>query len=557
MIGDETGAAHDDGGVALRRQFADHVLDRRPPPRIVRAARALPRDAVVGAADSRPATRSAVSCSPSRYRQQASQSQYLQRCDAVVERAHRQRVRAEDHGDVSCARRAINVSSASATRAGEELDERRDGRDSERTNVKAGPPPWSSTACSDALDVGLHRHPGPVRRHHDADAALDAVGAHRLHALGDEGRRVLHAEVGAEPLDRCPRRVQPLDQPSACARVVSSSGNTLPIAAYRSRQLLQVLRGRARRPAADVRVVPLDVLRAARRAVGHDEHADRVSDRSRGPSVRCRRGRGRRGRKRSRATCAGSTPWPRLKMWPSRPAAAASTCRVSASTASHGDSSTAGSRFPCTPRDAGPPTRDPGVVQRRPPVDPDHVAAGLRHRPPAARRCPRRSGSSAPPARRRHPREQRPACAAARPGGTRRGGSAPTQESKTCSTCAPASACARRCGADDVGQSPHQVVPRARVAVQQRLRALVLLGRAALHQVARQGERRARRTRSTAPRAPCAAGGSPRGPRGRPARARAGGVARGRPRCTHGVVHHRAAPGLDAHRHAHAGAAAP
>ena len=46
----------------------------------------------------------------------------------------------------------------------------------------------------------------------------------------------------------------------------------------------------------------------------------------------------------------GSTPWPRLKMWPDRRAAAASTARAPRAMPSRSASSTAGSRFPCTAR---------------------------------------------------------------------------------------------------------------------------------------------------------------------------------------------------------------
>ena len=41
---------------------------------------------------------------------------------------------------------------------------------------------------ADALDVGLHGHPRPVRRHDDTDRVLDAVGAHLLERIGDPGR---------------------------------------------------------------------------------------------------------------------------------------------------------------------------------------------------------------------------------------------------------------------------------------------------------------------------------------------------------------------------------
>ena len=46
----------------------------------------------------------------------------------------------------------------------------------------------------------------------------------------------------------------------------------------------------------------------------------------------------------------GSTPWPRLKMWPGRPPARASTSRARRRTVSRSASSTTGSRLPCTAR---------------------------------------------------------------------------------------------------------------------------------------------------------------------------------------------------------------
>jgi hypothetical protein len=47
VVGDEPRRAHDDRRVSLRRELGDHVLDRRAPPRVGRAPRALPRDRVV------------------------------------------------------------------------------------------------------------------------------------------------------------------------------------------------------------------------------------------------------------------------------------------------------------------------------------------------------------------------------------------------------------------------------------------------------------------------------------------------------------------------------
>src|SRR5215470_11410634 len=43
------------------------------------------------------------------------------------------------------------------------------------------------------------------------------------------------------------------------------------------------------------------------------------------------------------------TPWPRLKMWPGRPAARCRIARTDGSNVFGGDSSATGSRLPCTP----------------------------------------------------------------------------------------------------------------------------------------------------------------------------------------------------------------
>jgi hypothetical protein len=67
--------------------------------------------------------------------------------------------------------------------------------------VRADEPELRSVAgdrLAHAIDVRLDGHPRPVRCHHDADGALDPVGAHPLNRLGDERRRVLHPEVRAE-----------------------------------------------------------------------------------------------------------------------------------------------------------------------------------------------------------------------------------------------------------------------------------------------------------------------------------------------------------------------
>ena len=174
-------------------------------------------------------------------------------------------------------------------------------------------------------------------------------------------------------------------------------------------------------------------------------------------SVRSLRGRGRRAGASASGGVSGSTPWPRLKTWPSRPPARR------------------GRRAPCARR---PPTARrarrgrgcPGsarcVADRGP--RPRRAAPASRRRatsPPARAISPSSSPVPTPKWIDRHvevgePVEQPPTCAAARGAGSRRGSSAPTHESKTCSACAPASTWARRCGHDDRDERAHQGVPR-------------------------------------------------------------------------------------------------
>ena len=189
--------------------------------------------------------------------------------------------------------------------------------------------------------------------------------------------------------------------------------------------------GPDRPAAADVGVVGGHVLEPLGRAVGHQDDGASL--------MPPRRRHGARGRARPAASgrpgrSAGSTPWPRLKMWPGRPPARSSTSSAASSTRSHGPSSTAGSRLPCTPRSS--PTACPAVVERDAPVEADHVAARGRHRARAASPSRCRSGSSArrprrgsaPSTARRTPRS-RPA--RARRPTSRRAGSRPRRRS-TC-----------------------------------------------------------------------------------------------------------------------------
>ena len=104
----------------------------------------------------------------------------------------------------------------------------------------------------------------------------------------------------------------------------------------------------------------------------------------------------------------------------------------------------AGSRLPCTR--ASParcaPTR---VVERDPPVDADHVAARVAHQREQLAGAHAEVDRGHAEVRQR--RRRAGACAAARSARSRVGPSAPTHESNSCTACAPASTCARRCAA--------------------------------------------------------------------------------------------------------------
>ena len=105
------------------------------------------------------------------------------------------------------------------------------------------------------------------------------------------------------------------------------------------------------------------------------------------------------------------------------------TSSASRSTTSHGAVSAAGSRLPCTARS---PTRRPAVVEREPPVEPDHVAA-------RAGEVAEEVGRAGSEVDRRHVdgAEDPPLHGATRAWYCA-GDSVPTQESKSCTTSAPA-----------------------------------------------------------------------------------------------------------------------
>ncbi len=144
-------------------------------------------------------------------------------------------------------------------------------------------------------------------------------------------------------------------------------------------------------------------------------------------------------RRRLSLGVSGSTPWPRLKMWPGRPPARSRTCRASRATTSNGASITPGIEVAL---DAAVADAAPGLVEGQPPVDADDVGAGARHRLEEVR-------GGGPEMDRRAPRSRRPprGCAGCRAApSARRPGSerAPAHESKSWIICAPASTCACR-----------------------------------------------------------------------------------------------------------------
>ena len=473
---------------AARRQLLDHRFDRRSPPRVVRPARALPRDQVVvaGRAARRPGRPS-----PAARRGTGTSRRNRTTCSAACRR------RASAPA-ASAPRRSRVAFAALARRSDDRAPRRRAPRGSamnagwswyERTNVNAGPPPSSSRRLDHAFDVRLDRHPGPVRRHHDADRALRRRRRASLAiASRDERLRVLHPEVGAERVRRRPRRRSaarpgPRPVPGSCP----ASGNTLPIAAYRSSQLREML-GRRRAATADVRVVPLDVVGTARGPVGHHQHADgRVAQP--GASRRSVRSWTRSTSRRSvSGSVVGGTPCPRLKMCPSRTArAGAARDRSRPPPRPTAPSSTAGSRFPWT-ADVGPGAL-PRHVERGAPVHADHVAAGPAHQREQLAGPDTEVDRSGRPGRRG--RRTAGACAEGRDRSYASGRERTDPRVEDLQRLRARLDLRPEVRHDDRDERLHQRVPHRGFAEHQGLRALVRPRWAALDQVARQRERRA------------------------------------------------------------------
>ncbi len=169
-------------------------------------------------------------------------------------------------------------------------------------------------------------------------------------------------------------------------------------------------------------------------------------------------------------------------MCPGRPPARASTSSAPASTRSHGPSRSAGSRLPWTPSVlAG---RLPAGVERHAPVEPEHVAARR-----GEQREQRRRGARAEMDRRHvHRREDPGRVRRDELGVVRRGERADPGVEELDRVGA-----GRRLRGDVpgelLGQPLHQRVPDLRLRVHQRLRAHEVAARAALDEVARDGER--------------------------------------------------------------------
>ena len=174
------------------------------------------------------------------------------------------------------------------------------------------------------------------------------------------------------------------------------------------------LLGRRRPAPADVGVVRLDVVGRRRRAVGHHHHAQPVSAVTCRPSVVHELDHPLE----HAGSVSGSTPWPRLKMWPGRPALRRSTSRARSARPPATARGTPRGRGcparPCRGRAAGRASSS-GTRQSTPTTS--APASAMQRR--AARRCRRRSGCGA---RRGRPRRRTPwRWRAARGARTRRG----------------------------------------------------------------------------------------------------------------------------------------
>src|SRR3954447_8327931 len=184
------------------------------------------------------------------------------------------------------------------------------------------------------LAVLADRHSGVVRREHEADDPRRAPGQRGGDRLGDAGAPVLHPDEDRDAELTLERRALRLGD------VVERRPSADPAVALG--QLLDGFVG-DRLAAADVLEVRPDVVRARRASIGHQDHGiahAATSVRSWTSSTR---------RRKTAGSVSGTTPWPRLKMWPGRPPARASTSSAPAATRSQGPSRAAPSRLPWIP----------------------------------------------------------------------------------------------------------------------------------------------------------------------------------------------------------------
>ncbi len=200
-----------------------------------------------------------------------------------------------------------------------------------------------------------------VRREHEADDRVGAALDRAVDGLGDPRRPVLHARVDRE----AELALQPCARP--LGHVVERRAPADPPVALR--ELLDRLVGH--RPArADVLEIRPDVREVGRAPVGH-QHDRRLHAAVRSWTSSTMR-------LRSAGSVSGSTPWPRLKMWPGRPPAASRIADRRRLDAREGPEQQRGIEVPLHAAIAADPL--PPLVEPDAPVEADHVAPGLGHR---------------------------------------------------------------------------------------------------------------------------------------------------------------------------------
>ena len=224
------------------------------------------------------ATRSAVSCKPSRYRHESVAVAGLARCDRR-QHSHRQGVRGEQHRRVGRARhrptsRASPRPSRDApTNIGWSWKRPHEGERQRPHGHATRPRPARRTSRRTCPTNGAPSRCRPPGRRHRRPSAR---------RRRDRRRRVLHPEIGAEGRRR--RRRSAVHDASACAAVVVEQREPVPDRGVARRGAPLGVRATAT-AASDVRVVALDVVGAARRC-RTPSRAHRSIDRSpSGPSV--------------------------------------------------------------------------------------------------------------------------------------------------------------------------------------------------------------------------------------------------------------------------------